>query len=96
MIGLSPNGEPFAATTPSMHISRIVIVALAWVASIVLVSAQQIHPSLIRNHPAIAYATAPLADPVAQLNSRLQRGEVSLEKNGFRLDGSVMGRCLNS
>ena len=65
-----------------MHTSRIVIVALAWVASIVFVSAQQIHPSLIRNHPAIAYTTAPVADPVARLNNRLQRGEVSLEKNG--------------
>jgi hypothetical protein len=65
-----------------MNKSRIVIVALAWMASVVFVSAQKIHPSLIRNHPAIGYATRPTSDPVAQLNGRLQRGEVSLEKQG--------------
>ena len=65
-----------------MNTSRIVIVALAWVASVVFVSAQKVHPSLIRNHPAIAYATAPVSDPIAQLNGRLQRGEVTLEKHG--------------
>jgi hypothetical protein len=61
---------------------RLVLVGLAWVASLVFVSAQQIHPSLIRNHPAIAYATTAVSDPVAQLNARLQRGEGTLEKNG--------------
>jgi hypothetical protein len=55
-----------------MHKSRIVFVALAWVASVVFVSAQKIHPSLIRNHPAIAYATATVSDPIARLNDRLQ------------------------
>jgi hypothetical protein len=45
-------------------------------------SAQKIHPSLIRNHPAIAYATAPVSDPIARLNDRLQRGETTLEKKG--------------
>jgi hypothetical protein len=65
-----------------MNKSRIVIVALAWMASVVFVSAQKIHPSLIRNHPAIGYATRPTSDPVAQLNGRLQRREVSLEKQG--------------
>jgi hypothetical protein len=65
-----------------MNTSRIVMVALAWVASVVLVSAQKIHPSLIRNHPAIGYATRPVSDPIATLNGRLQRGEVSFEKTG--------------
>jgi hypothetical protein len=65
-----------------MNTSRIVIVALAWVASVVFVSAQKIHPALIRNHPAIAYATAPVSDPIAQLNDKMQRGEVTLEKSG--------------
>jgi hypothetical protein len=65
--------------------SRVVLVALAWVASLVFVSAQKtqkIHPALIRNHPAISYSTAPVADPVAQLNGRLLRGEVTLERSG--------------
>ncbi len=65
-----------------MHKSHIVMVGLAWAASVVLVSAQKVHPSLIRNHPAISYAKAPVSDPIAQLNGRLQSGEVTLEKNG--------------
>jgi hypothetical protein len=65
-----------------MSTTRVLCAALAWIVSIVFVSAQRIHPSLIRNHPAIAYATAPVSDPVARLNARLQRGEVTLEKNG--------------
>jgi hypothetical protein len=65
-----------------MKTSQLCLVGLAWVASVVLVSAQKIHPALIRNHPAIAYATAPVSDPVARLNERLRRGEVTLEKNG--------------
>jgi len=64
-----------------MKTSQLCLVGLAWVASVVLVSAQKIHPALIRNHPAIAYATAPVSDPVALLNERLRRGEVALEKN---------------
>jgi hypothetical protein len=64
-----------------MKTSHLSLVGLAWVASVVLVSAQKVHPALIRNHPAIAYATAPVSDPVAQLNEKLQRGEVTLEKD---------------
>jgi len=64
-----------------MKTYQISLVGLAWFASVVLVSAQKIHPALIRNHPAIAYATAPVSDPVALLNQRLKRGEVTLEKN---------------
>ena len=65
-----------------MHKSQIAFAALAWTASIAFVSAQKVHPSLIRNHPAIAYAKAPVSDPVAQLNGRLERGEIALEKSG--------------
>src|SRR5688572_25981521 len=36
-------------------------------------------PSLIRNHPAIGYATMPAADPVAKLNARLADGTATLE-----------------
>jgi len=39
----------------------------------------QVAPSLIRNHPAIAYATSPQSDPVFKLNQRLKSGEVTLE-----------------
>jgi hypothetical protein len=65
-----------------MKTLRVSIVGLVWVISLVVVSAQQVHPSLLRNHPAIAYPTAPVSDPVAQLNGRLQRGEVTLEASG--------------
>ena len=64
-----------------MKTSQLCLVGLAWVASVVFVSAQKVHPALLRNHPAIAYATAPVSDRVAQLNERLKRGEVTLEKN---------------
>jgi hypothetical protein len=36
-------------------------------------------PSLVRNHPAIGYATAPATDPVARLNARLAAGTATLE-----------------
>ena len=65
-----------------MPTTRIVVVALAWIASVVFVSAQKVHPALIRNHPAIAYAKTPVSDPIAGLNDRMQRGEVTLQKNG--------------
>jgi hypothetical protein len=39
----------------------------------------QVAPSLVRNHPAIAYASSPTSDPVARLNERLRNGEVVLE-----------------
>jgi hypothetical protein len=64
-----------------MKTSQLCLVGLAWAVSVVLVSAQKIHPALIRNHPAIGYATAPVSDPIAQLDDKLQRGEVTLEKD---------------
>jgi hypothetical protein len=63
-------------------VSCVPIVVLAWVLSLAFASTQQIHPALVRNHPAIAYSTAAVSDPVARLNSRLLRGEVTLEKSG--------------
>jgi len=74
-------GLPLALIATRMKTSQLCLVGLAWVASVVFVSAQKVHPALLRNHPAIAYATAPVSDPVAQLNERLKRGEVTLEKN---------------
>ena len=47
-----------------------------------LLSAQiPVHPSLLRNHPAISYATTPVTDPVSRLNARIRSGEVSLDYN---------------
>jgi hypothetical protein len=39
------------------------------------------HPSLTRQHPAIDYAGAPTADPVIELQRRLDRGEAVLESD---------------
>jgi len=64
-----------------MHKIRILAFVLVWVGSLVMASGE-IHPSLIRNHAAIAYATTPVTDAVAQLNGRLQRGEVTFQKKG--------------
>jgi len=61
--------------------TRFLVVVVVWVGSLVIASGQ-VHPSLIRNHPAIAYATTPVNDPVAELNGRLRRGEVRLESSG--------------
>jgi hypothetical protein len=60
---------------------RILAGVLAWAGSLVVLSGD-VHPSLLRNHPAIAYATTPVADAVARLNGRLQRGEVALDQGG--------------
>lgn len=63
---------------------RIVFLAvLVWAGSFVAISGQQRpHPSLIRNHQAIAYANAPVTDPVARLQAKLTNGEVKLTSNG--------------
>ena len=59
------------------------IVAFVWAAGVIALSGQQQpHPSLIRNHQAIAYATAPVSDAVARLNAKLASGEVKLESKG--------------
>jgi hypothetical protein len=45
----------------------------------VTVEAQrQVAPSLVRNHPAIAYATSTQSDPIFKLNERLKSGELAL------------------
>jgi len=43
---------------------------------------RSVHPSLIRQHPAIDYAGAPTTDPVTLLQQRIDRGEVVLEPDG--------------
>ena len=62
-----------------MKTSQLCLVGLAWAVSVVLVSAQKIHPALIRNHPAIGYQTVPPTDEVARLAERLRRGDTRLQ-----------------
>jgi hypothetical protein len=62
-----------------MRSGRFLALVVVWFAGLV-VTAGQVHPSLIRNHAAIAYSRTPATDPVAQLNLKLQRGEVVLTK----------------
>jgi hypothetical protein len=64
--------------------SRILLaVSFVWAVSFIALSGQQApHPSLIRNHQAIAYASAPVTDPVARLNAKLASGGVKLVSNG--------------
>jgi hypothetical protein len=54
--------------------------AVGWLgASVYAQQRQQVAPSLVRNHPAIAYATSLQSDPVYKLNQRLRDGDVKLE-----------------
>ncbi|HTM02099.1 MAG TPA: hypothetical protein VL173_01230 [Vicinamibacterales bacterium] len=53
------------------------VAVIGWLGATVY--AQRVAPSLVRNHPAIAYATSPESDPVFKLNERLKSGEVTLE-----------------
>src|SRR3954470_22365719 len=63
------------------------LAALGWLgANVYAQQRPQVAPSLVRNHPAIAYATSPQSDPVYKLNQRLKNGEVTLESepvNGY-------------
>ena len=57
--------------------------ALIWLCSLGVVSGQLVpHPSLLRNHPAIGYARAPVTDAAARLNTQLQAGEATIESSG--------------
>jgi hypothetical protein len=58
----------------------LAVTATAWfMASLVGSGQLQLTPSGMRNHPAIEYTKRPPADPVARLNDRVQKGEVTLE-----------------
>jgi mono/diheme cytochrome c family protein len=60
----------------------ILCAALAWAGAVATAAGQLQHPSLLRNHPAINYSKAPATDPVAELDRKLQSGEVRLESRG--------------
>jgi hypothetical protein len=58
----------------------LALAVLAWLGATVYAQQRpQVAPSLVRNHPAIAYATSPQSDPVFKLNERLRNGEVTFE-----------------
>ena len=65
-----------------MRNKGIYFALVIWLGAVGVVAAQLQHPSLLRNHPAIKYATTEAADPIAQLNRKLESGEVTLTANG--------------
>src|SRR5687768_15470148 len=64
--------------SPARSLCVLGVAAAAWLSSAVIAQ-QQIAPSTIRNHAAIAYATSPESNPIARLNQQLQKGELSLQ-----------------
>ena len=62
---------------------RNILIAVAmWFGALGVVSGQLQHPSRLRNHPAIGYATVPTRDPITDLNRKLKAGELTLEAQG--------------
>jgi hypothetical protein len=55
------------------------VVAIIWCLAATVAGQRQMAPSLVRNHPAIAYATSPQSDRIFALNQQLKSGEVRLE-----------------
>ena len=63
-----------------MKRSHLLAVVLLWLLVVGTGFAQLTPaPSLVRNHPAIAYANTPATDPVARLNERLLSGDATLQ-----------------
>jgi hypothetical protein len=65
-----------------MKNKRILVALTLWVCAVAAAAGQLQHPSLLRNHPAIKYGTTAGRDPIAELNGRLERGEVQLRADG--------------
>ena len=55
------------------------LAAVAWLSATVYGQRQQVAPSLVRNHPAIAYASSAENNPISRLNERMRNGEVALQ-----------------
>jgi len=73
----------------AMKQSHFLAAAIIWTLGLAVLSAQApgqtkglLHPSLIRNHPAIGYASQPVDNAITQLQDKLRRGEVTLESSG--------------
>jgi hypothetical protein len=58
------------------------IAVAVWLGAVGVAAGQLEHPSLLRNHPVIKYATTPTDDPIAQLDRKLESGEVTLTAEG--------------
>jgi hypothetical protein len=64
---------------PRVPTLSLAIAGAVWVVASAVGSGQApISPAALRNHPAIAYQTRPVSDPVARLDARLARGETTL------------------
>jgi hypothetical protein len=60
----------------------ILFAAVIWLGAVGAVSGQLRHPSLLRNHPAIGYASTPTRDAISELNRKVVSGELTLEADG--------------
>src|SRR5687768_995736 len=60
----------------------ILIAVVVWLGALGTVSGQLQHPTRLRNHPAIGYASVPTRDPITELNRKLKAGEVALRAEG--------------
>lgn len=65
-----------------MRTKGLLIGTAVWLGSIVAVTGQLQHPTLLRNHQAIRYDSTPGQDPIARLNDKLKSGETTLERRG--------------
>ena len=65
-----------------MRTKGLLIGTAVWLGSIVAVTGQLQHPTLLRNHQAIRYDSTASRDPIALLNDRLKSGEVTLDRRG--------------
>ena len=65
-----------------MTTKGILFAAVIWLGAVGAVAGQLQHPGLLRNHPAISYASAPTHDAITELNRKLKSGEVTLESRG--------------
>ena len=65
-----------------MQHRSILIAVVVWLGALGTVSGQLQHPTRLRNHPAIGYATVPTRDPITELNRKLNAGEVTLRAEG--------------
>lgn len=66
----------------NMRHSFIAIAGVLWLTTVAGVASQRLPPALLRNHPAISYERAPVADAVERLNARLRTGDVVLDSTG--------------
>jgi hypothetical protein len=65
-----------------MTTKGILFAAVIWLGAVGAVAGQLQHPGLLRNHPAISYASTPTHDAITELNRKLKSGEATLEPHG--------------